>query len=187
MLEAAMREMLLHPDMHHILRQMILPSLDTIDTRESVRSAQRNLLGTDRNLEKRICDLGGMTWRVELYEANSLILGDIGPLIRGDESEEWARVFHGMPQAVWFPLSDQSLLIGETLGSVTRPECEEVNIASSRNSIEFIVARQRTQREEVYQRQIGTGIDRATSEQLLEMKRTVREYLTSPGGTLTGD
>ena len=187
MLEAVMREMLVHPNMHHILRQMILPSLDTIDTRESVRSAQRQILESDCNLEKRIRDLDSMTWRVELYEAHSLILGDIGPLIRGGGSEEWGRVFHGIPQAVWFSLSDQSLLIGKTSGRMTRPECEEVNIASAGNSIEFIVASQRSQREEEYQRQIGTRIGRATSKQLLEMKRTVREYLTSPGGTLAAD
>lgn len=88
---------------------------------------------------------------------------------------------------IWFPLSDRSLLIGETSSGTTRPDYEEVNIASAENSIEFIVANQRTQREEEYQSRIGARIDRVTSEQLIELKRTVRDYLNSPGGTLIGE
>ncbi len=60
-------------------------------------------------------------------------------------------------------------------------------MSSAENSIEFIVASQRTQREEGYQRRIGTRLDRVTSEQLLKMKRAIHEYLTSPGGTLSAD
>jgi len=187
MLENAMRQMLLAPDMHQLLRQMILPSLDAIDTRESARSAQRKILESDQHLDKRIDDLASIRWRVELYENHSLILGDIGPLISGDESDEWGRVFHGTPRAVWLPLSDRSLLIGETSGNMTKPNYHEVNIVSAENSVEFIVASQQTPREKDYQRQIGTRIDRATSEQLSEMKRTVQEYLMSPSGTLSTD
>lgn len=186
-IEIAMRNSLLRPEMHETLRKLILPTLDTIDTIASAQSAQRQVLENDRNLVKRIQDLRGITWSVEMYDAHSLILGDIGPLVRGDESGEWGRIFHGKPQVVWFPLSDRSLLIGSASSGTTRPDYEEVNIVSAENSIEFIVASQRTQREEECQRQIGTRIDRATSEQLLEMKRTVREYLTSPGGSLSAD
>lgn len=187
LIETAMRNSFLRSEMHETLRKLILPTLDTIDTIASAESAQRQVLESDRNLEKRIQDLGGITWSVEIYEAHSLVLGDIGPLVRGDESGEWGRIFHGTPQVIWFPLSDRSLLVGEASSGTTRPDYEEVNLASAGNSFEFIVASQRTQREEEYQRQIGTRIDRATSEQLLEMKRTVHEYLTSPGGTLGAD
>src|SRR4030066_43721 len=109
------------------------------------------------------------------------MLGDIGPLVQGEESGEWGRIFHGTPKVIWFPLSDGSLLIGEASRSTTTPDYEEVNITSAENSIEFIVANQRTQREEEYQSRIGARIDRVTSEQLTELKRTVRDYLTSPG------
>lgn len=187
LLEATMRNLMRTPEMQEILRRLILSALDTIDTTASAQSAQRQVLENDRNLEKRIQDLGGITWRVEMYEAHALVLGDIGPLIRGDGSAEWGRIFHGELQVIWFPLSDRSLLIGETSGCTTRPDQEEVNMASAENSIEFFVASQRTQREEGYQRQIGTRLDRVTSEQLLEMKRAIREYLTSPGGTLSAD
>ncbi|NOS77660.1 MAG: DUF4238 domain-containing protein [Nitrospira sp.] len=187
MIEAVMREILLHPDMHAMLRRMILPTLNIIDTAESVRSSQRQVLESSRNLEKRIHDLGSMSWRVELYEAHSLILGDIGPLIRGDESADWGRVLHGMPQVVWFPLSDRSLLIGDVSGVTIRPDCEEVNAASFENSLEFFVASQRTEREDKYHKRVGSNVDRHTSDQLKEMKRTIREYLTSPGGTLSID
>lgn len=184
-LETAMRQMLLDPRMHHLLREIIPPCLDAIDTTNSVRSAQRKVLESDRYLDKRIDDLATIRWRVELYKTHSLILGDIGPLIRGNESEEWGRVFHGTPCAVWFPLSDQSLLIGETIGGKRNPNCDEVNVASAENSIEFIASSQSTHREEGYQRRIGTRVDRASSEQLSEMKRMVRDYLTTPGGTLS--
>lgn len=187
LLETEMRKMFLHPDMHEKLRQMILPNLKTIDTAASARSAQRQALEDDRNLEKRVRDLREITWSIETYEAHSLILGDIGPLVRDNESGEWGRIFHGMPQLIWFPLSDRSLLIGKASGSTTRPDFEEVNVASTENSIEFFVASQRTQREDEYQRRIGSRIDRTTSEQLSELKRTVREYLTTPGGTLTSE
>jgi len=187
MLESVMREMLLHPDMHAVLRQMILPSLDEIDTAESVRSAQRQALESDRNLDKRIHAMGNIEWRIEQYETHSLILGDIGPLIRGDESKEWGRVLHGQPQVIWFPLSDRSLLIGEVPGTAQGPDCEDVNVASAENSIEFIVASQRTEREDKYHERIGSNVNYPTSDQLTQMKRTIREYLTSPGGTLTTD
>ncbi|MDP3596447.1 MAG: hypothetical protein Q8S75_05575, partial [Nitrospirota bacterium] len=184
-IETKMREILLHPDMHEKLRQMILPNLNAIDTAASARSAQRQALEDDRNLDKRVRDLGEITWSIETYKAHALILGDIGPLVRDDESGEWGRIFHGMPQMIWFPLSNHSLLIGKASGSATRPDFEEVNLASAENSIEFFVASQRTQREDEYQRRIGSRIDRTTSEQLSELKRTVREYLTTPGGALT--
>lgn len=185
LIEETMRKMLLHPNMHEKLRQMILPTLDTIDTAASVQSAQRQVLESDQNLEKRIRDLREIVWTVETYEAHSLILGDIGPLVRGNESREWGRIFHGIPQVIWFPLSDQSLLIGETSINTTRPDYEEVNRLSAENSIEFFIASQRTQREDEYQQRIGARIDRITSEQLSELKQTVREYLTTPGGALT--
>ena len=89
LIERTMRKMLLHPDMHEKLRQMILPALDTIDTAASVQSAQRQVLENDQYLEKRIRDLREIVWTVETYEAHSLILGDIGPLVRGNESGEW--------------------------------------------------------------------------------------------------
>ncbi|MDX2251041.1 MAG: DUF4238 domain-containing protein [Nitrospira sp.] len=186
-LESAMRQRLLDPSMRQLLREAILPSLNLIDTRESVQSAQRKALESDQHLDKRIDDLATIRWRIELYDTHSLILGDIGPLIRGNESEEWGRVFHGTPRAVWFPLSDQSLLIGETIEGVENPNCDEVNVASAENSIEFIAASQNTHREEGYQKRIGTRVDRASPAQLSEMKRMVRDYLTTPGGTLSMD
>lgn len=184
LIEGTMRQMLLHPDMHEKLRQMILPALDTIDTAASVQSAQRQVLESDQHLEKRIRDLREIVWTVETYEAHSLILGDIGPLVRGNESGEWGRIFHGIPQAIWFPLSDRSLLVGETSISTTRPDYEEVNTLSAENSLEFFVASQRTHKEDECERPIGSRVDRTTLEQLSELKRTVREYLTTPGGTL---
>ena len=156
--------------MHENLRQMILPTLATIDTVASVQAAQRQVLESEKNLEKRIRDLREIVWTVEIYEAHSLILGDIGLLVLGNESREWGQIFHGIPQVIWFPLSDRSLLIGETSISATRPDCEEVNTASVESSIEFFVASRRTQREDEYHRRIGTQIDHITSEQLSEMK-----------------
>ncbi len=184
LIEGTMRKMLLHSDMHEELRQMILPTLDTIDTATSVQSSQRQALEGDQNLEKRIHDLAEIIWTVETYETHSLILGDIGPLVRGNESEKWGQIFHGIPQVIWFPLSDRSLLVGRTSPCTTRPDCEEVNTLSTENSTEFFVASRRTQRENEYHRRIGAGIDHITSEQLSELKRTIREYLTTPGGTL---
>ena len=184
LIEGAMRKMLLHSDMHEKLRQMILPALDTIDTAASVQSAQRQVLESDQHLEKRIRDLRKIVWTVETYEAHSLILGDIGPLVWGNESDEWGQIFHGIPQRIWFPLSDRSLLVGETSISTTKPDYEEVNTLSAENSLEFFVASQRTHREDEYQRRISSGVDHITLEQLSELRRTVREYLTTPGGTL---
>ncbi|MGQ0554896.1 MAG: DUF4238 domain-containing protein [Nitrospiraceae bacterium] len=171
LIEARMRKMLLHSDMHEKLRQMILPTLDTIDTTASVQSAQQQALKIDQSLEKRIRDLKEIVWTVEIYEAHSLILGDIGPLVLGNESGEWGQIFHGIPQMIWFPLSDRSLLIGETSISVTRPDCEEVNTVSAENSLEFFVASRRTQRGDEYHRRIGTRIDHITSEHLSELKQ----------------
>ncbi|MDF0651144.1 MAG: DUF4238 domain-containing protein [Nitrospira sp.] len=187
LIEETMRKMLLHSDMHEKLRQMILPTLDTIDIVVSVQSAQREVLENEKNLEKRIRDLKEIVWTIEIYDAHSLILGDIGPLVLGNESGKWGQIFHGIPQVIWFPLSDRSLLIGEISTSATRPDSEEVNTASAENSIKFFVASRRTQREDEYHRRIGSKVDRITLEQLSELKRTVRQYLTTPGGTLMAE
>jgi hypothetical protein len=185
LIEGTIRKMLLHSDMHEKLRQMILPTLDMIDTATSVQSSQRQALESDQNLEKRIHNLAEIIWTAETYEAHSLILGDIGPLVQGNESEKWGQILHGIPQVIWFPLSDRSLLVGRTSPITTRPGCEEVNTLSTENSTEFFIASRRTQRENEYHRRIGAGIDHITSEQLSELKRTIREYLTTPEGTLT--
>ncbi len=185
LLEELMRKMLLHPDMHGKLRQMIVPTLNTIDTATSVQAAQRQILENHQHLEKRVRDLSEITWHLETYKARSLILGDIGPLVRGSEPKEWGRIFHGIPQSIWFPLSDRILLVGDSPYGTTRPDFEEVNVVSAENSVEFFVASQRTQREDQYQQRISVQMDRITAGQLSELKQTIREYLTTPGGALT--
>ncbi len=179
-LEAVIREKILHPDMHEKLRQMILPALNEIDTTSSVRSAQKKVLEGERSLDNRIRELGKVKWDIQMYEPHSLVLGDIGPLVRGDDFPEWGRIFHGTPQEVWFPLSHRCLLKGHVQSSNTHVDSEEVNLVSVENSIKFFVASQRTRREEEYQKRLGLRAEQLTSENLLELKQTVREYLQSP-------
>jgi len=58
-------------------------------------------------------------------------------------------------------------------------------LVSVDNSMEFFVASQQTQREKEYHKYLGSRMDHPTIENLSELKKTVREYLKSPGGSLT--
>ncbi|HNP31580.1 MAG TPA: DUF4238 domain-containing protein [Nitrospirales bacterium] len=185
LLEAYLRELLLRPDMHEKLRQMIPTELAEIDINTSVRSAQRKVLEDERTLHNRIRDLAKIKWDVQMYQRHSLVLGDIGPLVRGDDSPEWGRIFHGTPQEIWLPLSDSCLLKGQVYGTIKHVDSEEVNLVSVENSMEFFVASQRTRREEEYQKRLGLRANQLSKENLSELKRTVREYLLSPGESLS--
>ena len=184
-MENLVRETLQHPGLHDVLRKLILMTLSEIDTASSVQSAQRQVLEDDRNLDRRIRDLEKITWRVEIYPPNSLILGDIGPLVKGDNSPAWGRIFHGAPQEIWFPLSHSCLLIGRVGDASDTVPSENVNLASIENSIEFFVSSQRTSREEEYQKSLGSRADQLAEVNLDEMQAVIREYLESPGGSLT--
>jgi len=98
--EAVLRERFLHPDMHEKLRQMIPTALAEIDITAPVRSAQRQILEGDRTFDNRIRDLEKIKWDIQMYQSHSLVLGDIGPLVRGKDSSEWGRIFYGLPQEV---------------------------------------------------------------------------------------
>ena len=184
-MEMFVREMLQHPRLHDVLRNLISTTLPEIDTSSSVQSAQRQVLEDDRNLDRRIRDLEKITWSVEIYQSNSLVLGDIGPLVKGDNSPEWGRIFYGTPQVIWFPLSDSCLLIGQVEDVSDSVPSEAVNLASIENSIEFFVASQRTSREGEYQKSLGSRANQLADVNLDETQAVIREYLESPGGSLT--
>lgn len=186
-LVAQMREKLLHPDMHGMLRQMILPALDELDFASPARSAQRRVLEDERNLDNRTRDLEKIGWDIQMYQPHSLVLGDIGPLIQGEDSVGWGRIFHGLPQKVLFPLSHSCLLRGQVNGIVEHVDSEKVNLISVENSINFFVASQRTQREEEYQNRLGSRADQLTEENLSDLKQAVMDYLKSPGESLTNE
>lgn len=102
-LQMVIRQMLEHPDMHDVLRHMILQTLPTIDTISSVQSAQRRVLEDDKHLDRRIRDLQHIDWKVEMYLPNALVLGDIGPMIKGNGSSQWGSVFVERPRWFGFP------------------------------------------------------------------------------------
>lgn len=183
--EMLMREMLQHPRLHDTLRNLISTTLSEIDTASSVQSAQRQVLEDDSNLDRRIRDLENITWRVEICPPNSLVLGDVGPLVKGDNSPAWGRIFHGTPQEIWFPLSHSCLLIGRAGDASNTVPSETVNLGSIENSIEFFVSSQRTSREEEYQKSLGSRADQLAEVNLDEMQAVIRGYLESPGGSLT--
>lgn len=184
-LEVLIREKILHPDMHESLRQMILPVLSEIDMTPSVQSAQKKVLEGERSLDNRIRDLKNIKWDIQMYQPHSLVLGDIGPLVKGDDFPGWGRIFHGKPQEVWFPLSHSCLLRGQVHGTIEHIDSEEVNLVSVENSINFFVASQLTRREEEYQKRLGSRAAQLTKENLSELKHSIREYLQSLGGSLT--
>ena len=186
-LQMVMRQMLEHPDMHGALRRMILQTLPTIDTVSSVRSAQRQVLEDDKHLDKRIRDLERINWRIEMYLPNALVLGDIGPLVKGDGSSQWGSIFCGTPEMVWFPLSHNCLLIGEINPVADSAAAEEVNLLSVGNSCEFFVASQRTTREKEYQRHLGLRALELSEEELSGSDKAIKDYLMNLGGTLTTD
>lgn len=186
-MEILLREKLQNPGLHDVLRKLISTTLSEIDTASSVQSAQRQVLEDDRNLDMRIRNLGKVTWHVEIYPPNSLVLGDIGPLVKGGNSPEWGRIFHGTPQVIWFPLSHSRLLIGQVGDAVGTVPSEAVNLASIENSIEFFVASQRTSREGEYQKSLGSRASQLADGNLDEIQAVIREYLESPGGSLTAE
>ncbi len=186
-MENLVRETLQHPGLHAVLRKLILMTLSEIDTESSVQSAQRQVLEDDRNLDRRIRNLEKITWRMKIYPPNSLVLGDIGPLVKGDYSPTWGRIFHGAPQEIWFPLSHSCLLIGRVGDAADTVPWETVNLASIENSIEFFVSSQRTSREEEYQKSLGSQADQLAEVNLDEMQAVIREYLESPGGSLIAE
>lgn len=178
------REMLQQPSLHDVLRNLISTTLPEIDTASSVQSAQRQALENDGNLDRRTRDLEEIIWSVKIYPPNSLVLGDIGPLVKGDSSPEWGRIFHGIPQMIWFPLSHSCLLIGEIADISDAVPAEAVNLVSIENSTEFFVASQRTSREGEYQKRLGSRANQLAEVNLDEMQAVIREYLGSPGGSL---
>jgi hypothetical protein len=184
-MEILVRERLQHPRLHDVLRRLILTTLPEIDTASSVQSAQRQVLEDASNLDRRIRGLENITWRVEIYPSNSLVLGDVGPLVKGDNSPAWGRIFHGALQEIWFPLSHSCLLIGQGGDASDIVPSETVNLASIENSIEFFVSSQRASREEEYQKSLGSRADQLADVNLDEMQAVIGEYLESPGGSLT--
>ena len=184
-MEILVRERLQHPRLHDVLRRLILTTLPEIDTASSVQSAQRQVLEDASNLDRRIRGLENITWRVEIYPSNSLVLGDVGPLVKGDNSPAWGRIFPGTPQEIWFPLSHSCLLIGRAGDASNTVPSETVNLGSIENSIEFFVSSQQTSREEEYQKSLGSRADQLANVNLDEMQAVIREYLESPGGSLT--
>ena len=186
-MEMLVREMLQHPRLHDVLRNLISTTLPEIDTASSVQSAQRQVLEDDRNLDRRIRDLDKITWSVQIYPPNSFVLGDIGPLVKGDNSPEWGRIFHGMPRLIWFPLSHSCLLIGQVGDAADTVLSEAINLASIENSIEFFVASWRTSREEKYQKSLGLRANQLPEANLDDVQAVIREYLESPGGSLTAE
>lgn len=185
--EELIRQKLRHPATHNLLRQLILKTLPDIDTEHSVQTAQRRVLEDDQNLDRRIRDLKHIAWDVDRYPPNSLVLGDMGPLVKGDDSPAWGRVLHGAPQVVWFPLSHSCLLRGQVGIFTNTVPSEEVNLVSVENSIEFFVSSQRTNREEEYHKSLGSQSNQLANVNLDEMQGAIREYLESPGGSLTGN
>lgn len=184
-LQMVMQQRLEHPDMHEVLRRMILQTLPTIDTASSVQSAQRQVLEHDKHLDKRTHDLERINWKVEMYLPNTLVLGDIGPLVKGEGSSQWGNIFGGTPEIVWFPLSHNCLLSGQPNSGNDNVSAEEVNLLSVESSCELFVASQLTIREEEYQTHLGSRVPDLSEEDLSELNRTVRDYLMNPGGTLT--
>jgi hypothetical protein len=128
-----------------------------LDLSEAAANAQLKALAQfDQTLRNRADLVKNIQWSICPYERHALILGDLGPIAKGSDSDEWrSALIAGEPSIICLPISDQLLLVGGQTAENQPLNPEEVNCASAELSAEYFVASQNTSRENGYRSRIG--------------------------------
>ncbi|WP_158407279.1 DUF4238 domain-containing protein [Megalodesulfovibrio gigas] len=125
----------------HIHKQFqpIFQSMPT-EINNSTKSAHIDALTTDPDTLGRTQQYRNMFWTIRNYTADTLILGDIGPVAIEQHGNHTLAVLCSQPSVILLPISSKSLLLGtkETLPPNFSPE--EINAMSASLSSNFFIA-----------------------------------------------
>jgi hypothetical protein len=111
-----------------------------------------------------------LTWSVVQVAGGDLILGDIGPVARGEGEpllESPLQFNSALPAAIYLPISSERLLVGQRAPGPLDP-IDDINVASAELSRDFFVARCNGAREQAYHSSLG---QRAEFMEPAEIKR----------------
>jgi len=103
-----------------------------------------------------------LRWSIQRLDRGSLILGDVAVLQFEQQSRRFSAGFDGgTGDIILLPLSHDLLVIGATAGTEALPSIHEINRASAQLSFHYFVSPQNSEREQGYQRLLGSGVVRA--------------------------
>ena len=132
-----------------------------LDAEETVKSGQGDALVRFLDEPARGGVMGALSWSVQVTEA-SLILSDVGPVVRVPAQDRLAMILENLTEAemILLPISPTILLLGVAgTGGTTPLDVEGVNRGIAAIAREFFVSSQNTERETEYATLIGTQPD----------------------------
>jgi hypothetical protein len=147
-----------------------------IDIQELVKRSQSEVLGKLSDPPQWKEKLEPLAWSVREYSSGTFVLGDLGPIARFMDSDDFQAPIKGGAglDSIFLPISSQHLLVGQRKGKAEEIDPDVINIASVELSRDFFVSGRNTDRERRYLLNLGK---RSSLLDEKEMQRLAQESL----------
>ena len=176
---------LMGPKLDRIIDSFFLTGIPTkafqflrgkIDIQELVKRSQSEVLGKLNDPPQWKEKLEPLAWSVREYSSGIFVLGDLGPIARFMDSDDFQAPIKGGTSldGIFLPISSQHLLVGQRKGKTGEIDPDVINIASVELSRDFFVSSGNTDRERRYLLNLGK---RSSLLDEKEMQRLAQESL----------
>lgn len=135
---------------YNVIQNILSLARPMIDPKAIAKDGQASVLGENWNLETKTALLRNITWSLHPCDAGSLVLGDLGPIVKRPGTAAWLQpITGGEPDIILLPLAHNCLLVGSR-GKAPEIDVAEINVASVELSHEMFISSQNTKREAEY-------------------------------------
>jgi Protein of unknown function (DUF4238) len=149
-MKASIKEFVFEMNMTQFYKHSVIPMMDLMDMNEIVKNSHVDALS--HNIISVACEnfLERFYWQIIEAPLNTLILGDVGPVVKIRNDTEW-HVLYDKPketEIICMPVSHNLLLVGNCESFDFPFSFDEVNKAMAELSMQFFIASRHTEKEQ---------------------------------------